>query len=69
MKITNPIPTPTNKDKFWAQTKGFDADYIPGQDDGEVQEFKNQERDEDQKMEFTFEGSEAQAELLAKGIY
>lgn len=35
MKIENPIPTPTNKDKFFAEAKGFDADYVPGMDDGE----------------------------------
>jgi hypothetical protein len=29
---------PTNKDKWLAQKRGIDADYIPGYDDGEVPE-------------------------------
>ena len=44
MKIENPIPTPSNKQKFMAQAKGFDADYIAGFDDGE---FIKREIDED----------------------
>jgi hypothetical protein len=29
---------PTNKEKWLAQARGMDADYIPGLDDGEWQE-------------------------------
>jgi hypothetical protein len=32
------IEPPTNKDKWIAQLRGMDADYIPGYDDGEVPE-------------------------------
>lgn len=44
ISMKNPLPTPTNTQKWAAQNKGFDADYIPGQDDGE---FIKREIDED----------------------
>lgn len=50
MKIPkNPIPTPTNTQKWAAQNKGFDPDYVYGLDDDLI--FRNRERDEDQVME------------------
>lgn len=49
IEVKNPIPFPTNVQKWAAQNKGFDADYIPGFDDGE--HFIRREIAEDQVME------------------